>query len=155
MLVDLDTAKLHLRVIGTDDDSLTALYISAAAKLAVGYIQRNIYADAPALAAAVTDAPVALAAATVVYDAAILAAEAMDAGVDQDMAVFAADEAYTVAKTAARMTHQGVVIDEQIQMAILLTVGHLFENREDSVVGLSVMALPMGSAYFLQPYRVY
>lgn len=155
MLIDLATAKLHLRVDGTDDDAIITLYISAAEGTIAAYAQRNIYADAPTLAAAVAAAPASLAVATVVYDAAILAAELMDEGADQDMATFAANYAYAQAQKTAQMTFQGIVVNDQIKTAILLTVGHLFENREDSTVGQAATALPMGCSYIMQPYRAY
>lgn len=47
----------------------------------------------------------------------------------------------------------GIVINPAIQAALLLIVGHLYANREDTVVGLSVTQLPNGAEYLLQPYR--
>jgi hypothetical protein len=46
-------------------------------------------------------------------------------------------------------------IFDQIRAAVLLTVGHLYANREDAVVGASVSALPNGADYLLQPFKVY
>lgn len=46
----------------------------------------------------------------------------------------------------------GIIVNDVIKAAILLTVGHLYANREDVVPG-SVAALPMGAQYLLQPYR--
>lgn len=155
MLIDLSTAKAHLRVDGADDDVMIAIYAGAAERAAIEFIGRNIYADPAALAAAVAAAPAALSAATATYDAAVLAADALDAGVEQDMALMAADEAYSAAKAAARMTHQGIVINDQIKAAMLLTIGHLYANREDVATGVSVAALPMGCGYLLQPFRSY
>lgn len=155
MLIDLDTAKAHLRVDGADDDAIIAVYIGAAERAASEYIERLIYADQAALTAAWAAVPAELTAATTAYDAAMLAAGALDAGAEQDMAVLGAKEAYTTAKTAARMAYQGIVINDQIRAAILLTIGHLYANREDAVVGASVAALPMGCNFLLQPFRAY
>jgi uncharacterized phiE125 gp8 family phage protein len=41
-----------------------------------------------------------------------------------------------------------------VKRGILLLVGHLFENREDSIVGTSVTELPMGATSLLLPHRV-
>jgi len=155
MLIDLATAKAHLRVDGTDDDAMITLYIGAAERSAAEFIGRNIYVDQSALVAAIAGAPAALTAATVAYDAAILSASALDAGVELDMAILAANEAYSTAKAVARMTHQGIVINDQIKAAMLLTIGHLYANREDVVAGVPVAALPMGCGYLLQPFRSY
>ncbi len=54
-MLDLDFVKLHLRVIGTDEDALIALYASAAENNAVRYMNRAVYADQSALDAAVAD----------------------------------------------------------------------------------------------------
>lgn len=152
-LITLETAKLHLSVDGTDDDALITLYIGAAERSIVEYVCRNIYADQTALDAALAAAPAALVAATTAYDAAILAADAMDDGVPKDMAVFAANEAYLNAQQTARMTYQGIVVNDQIKAALLLIVGKLYACREDAVVGVSVTQLPNGAEYLLQPYR--
>lgn len=40
-----------------------------------------------------------------------------------------------------------------VAQAILLTVGHHFENREATIVGTSVAELPMGVSWLLCPYR--
>lgn len=155
MLIDLATAKLHLRVVDAADDAMITIYSGAAERAVVEYAQRNIYADGAALAAAIAAAPAALVAATVTYDAAILAADPIPAGIEWLMAEFAANEAYTRAQTIARMTYQGIVVNDQIKAAILLTIGHLYANREDSVIGVSAVALPMGCNHLMQPLRAY
>jgi len=47
-----------------------------------------------------------------------------------------------------------MVANAEIQAAVLLTVGHLYMNREDTVVGATVAELPRGALDLLQPYRV-
>lgn len=46
------------------------------------------------------------------------------------------------------------VVPEEIQQAILLTVGSWFENRSDDVVGTNAMPLPSGVAALIAPYRL-
>lgn len=41
-----------------------------------------------------------------------------------------------------------------IVSAIYLLIGHLFENRQQNIVGLSVSELPMGISSLLQTYRL-
>lgn len=52
-MIDLDTAKLHLRIDGGAEDALLPLYIRAAEQAAVEYVNRNLYADQAELSAAV------------------------------------------------------------------------------------------------------
>lgn len=51
----------------------------------------------------------------------------------------------------------GYAVDDvpsDIKSAILLMIGHLFENREDSIVGTNAMELPMGAKALLWQHRV-
>jgi uncharacterized phiE125 gp8 family phage protein len=45
-------------------------------------------------------------------------------------------------------------VPEPIKTAIKVILAHLFENREDVVVGRIANTLPYGSKYFLNHYRV-
>lgn len=101
-LVDLPTAKLHLRAEGSDEDALIGLYLNAAALAASEYLNRAIYAD--------------------------VVAQGEDAA--------------------------GIVVNDAIKAAILLTLGGLYSNREDVVTGVSVARLPNGAQYLLHPYRI-
>lgn len=46
-------------------------------------------------------------------------------------------------------------VPEQINQAIKFILGHMYENREDLVIGTIVAKLPKGSEYFLQPFRMF
>jgi hypothetical protein len=46
-----------------------------------------------------------------------------------------------------------VVSNPAIVAAVLLTLGHLFNNREDVVIGTSAVALPGGARALLAPHR--
>lgn len=48
-----------------------------------------------------------------------------------------------------------LLLGDDVRTAMLLLVGHWYENREASVVGQSVAKLPMAVESFLQPYRIY
>lgn len=106
-LVDVPTAKLHLRVDDSAEDVLIQLYIEAAEASVVEFLNRNVYANQAAMDAA-AEAPPA----------------------------------------------EPMVVNAAVKAAILLLVGHLFHNREEAAVGLSVAALPVSSQRLLQPYRV-
>ncbi len=46
-------------------------------------------------------------------------------------------------------------VPASIKAAILLLIGDLYENRQETIVGASVAKLPNGIQYLLDPYRVY
>ena len=153
--VTLAEAKLHLRADGTDEDALIGLYINAAEQAAVKAMDRGVYADGTALQTAMTAAPAALTTATAAYTAAVTAADAMTDTTEQAAALQVAETAYMRAQVAYRQVFDGIVVNDQIKAAVLLTVGSLYAQREDVVVGASVAALPNGADYLLQPYKVY
>lgn len=155
MLIDLPTAQAHLCVDGSDDSDLITLYLGAAERSIAEYVCRNIYADKASLYAAISAAPDALVSAKSTYDSAILSADAIADDDLREMAYLAANEAYSNAMQSTRMTYQGIVLNDQLKAAILLVLGHLYANREDSVVGVSVVDLPMGSRYLADPFRAY
>lgn len=153
--VQLAEAKLHLRVDGADEDALIGLYINAAEQSAVSLLDRGVYADGTALGVARAAAPAELAAATVTYTEAIAAAQALADATEQAAATQAAEYAYLRAQVAYRQTMDGMVVNEAIKSSVLLTVGSLYAQREDVVVGVSVAQLPNGAEWLLAPYRVY
>ena len=153
--VQLAEAKTHLRVDGPDEDALIGLYINAAEQAAVKAMDRGVYADGTALQTAMTAAPAALTAATVAKEAAVAAAEAMTDSTEKVAALQVAETAYMRALVAYRQAFDGIVVNDQIKAAVLLTVGSLYAQREDVVVGASVAALPNGADYLLQPFKVY
>ena len=153
--ITLATAKAHLRVTHTDEDTLISLYLSAAENAAVAALDRKVYATSTALIAAVAGAPAAFAAAVAAHTAAEAAALAMTNPDEQAQALHVADLAYARAKIESRQVNDGIVINDSITAAILLTLGTLYAQREDAVIGLSVTQLPGGVDALLQPYRVY
>lgn len=153
--VTLAEAKTHLRVDGTDEDALIGLYINAAEQAAIKALDRCVYADNTALQTAMTAAPAELTAATAAKDAAVTAAEALTDADEKAAALQVAETAYMRALVAYRQVFDGIVVNDQIKAAVLLTVGHLYANREDVVAGASVAALPNGADYLLQPFKVY
>lgn len=53
--------------------------------------------------------------------------------------------------TAMGADTAGIVINDAIKSAILLHIGHLYENRENTV--LSGQEMHMGAKWLLNPYR--
>lgn len=147
-IVTLADAKLHLRVEGDDENTLIQSLLNAAETLTAQFMGRSIYADAGALATARAGVPSALAAATTAYVNAVNAADTLGSDVEVEIALAAADLDYQKAQTSARMTHAGVVINDLIKAAVLLTVGALFADREAAEP-------PKAAQHLLQPHKLY
>lgn len=99
--IDLAAAKLHLRVDGSDEDTLIAAWIAAAYSNVEGRIFRKVY--------------------------------------DTGATIPAEDTT-------------GIHVNEAINAAVLLIVGHLYANREDVITGATSAAMPMGSEFLITPY---
>ena len=154
-LVTLESAKLHLRVDSADEDALIGVYITAAEQMAIALLDRGVYADGTALGVAKAAAPGELDTAIAAYESAMAAAEALPGETAIAAAIQTAGHDLLRAKVAHRHAMDGMVVNEAIKAAVLLIVGHLYANREDVVVGVSVAQLPNGAEWLLQPYKVY
>jgi len=144
--ITLDQAKAHLRIDDSAGDTDLTLKLAAAERAATEYLQCNVYVDAPTLAAAIAAVPATLAAAKVTYDAAYLVAIAIE---DADISLIEQAYAMTVYMRvvyAATRTRQGIVINEQVQSAMLLLTEFLVEKRDEC---------EMASHRLLDPYRCY
>lgn len=155
IFVTTSEAKLHLRVDSADEDALIGVYITAAEQMAIALLDRGVYADDTALGVAKAAAPGELDTAIAAYESAIAAAEALADETAKAASIQTAGNGLLRAKVAHRHAMDGMVVNEAIKAAVLLTVGHLYANREDVVIGASVAALPNGADYLLQPYKVY
>lgn len=153
-LVTVAEAKLHLRVDHSEEDTLIQAYINAAEANVQHSLCRYAYADQSALAAAVLAAPAALQSAASAYEAALAAADLIADNTQAEVARNAAGEAYLHALDVAAFTQRGIVINDSIKTAILLTVGSLYENRE-AVTERAAYLLPMGIDHLLQPFKAY
>lgn len=153
--VTLAEAKLHLRVDDSTEDTLIAACIGAAEQTAASIIDRDLFADSTAWAAAAAAAPAALAAATLAYADAIAAADLITDDAERAETINTADNAMLRARAAYRCTQDGMVVNDTIKAAVLLLVGHLFANREDVATGVSIAKLPQGAEWLLQPFKAY
>jgi len=46
-------------------------------------------------------------------------------------------------------------VPEAIKAAMMLTIGHLYEHRENVLVGHGSTSLPKGAEYILDPFRIF
>jgi len=155
-IIDLQTARKHCRVYATNEDALIQLYLDAAERSAAEYMNRFMYADATALAAAIVVAPTtltdALASIKVSEDAASTLTDCTHRAIALDAVTGARADAFR----AYAMTIRGLVMNEIMQAACLLACGDLFENRQDSVIAVGVttaVELPNGSKTLLHQFR--
>ncbi|KQQ31994.1 hypothetical protein ASF61_16805 [Duganella sp. Leaf126] len=153
-LLSLEVAKAHLRIIGDDANSDLELKLQAAEQAAATYLNRRLYASQAELDAAIAAVPGRTAAARSAHTAAIVAAAELVNADDRALATDAADGRLSSASIDSILVYRGMVITSEITAAILLTLGDLYENREDAVVGVSVAPLPRGAKDLLRPHRV-
>ena len=84
----------------------------------------------------------------------ILSAAERNALVYLNRQVFADSAAMEAAITAGTAGLFPMVITDDIKVGILKLFGDLYENREDSVLAVSVAKLPLGSRELLRPHRI-
>lgn len=150
-LIDLPTARGHLRVDPDYPEAQVALYLNAAERLVAEFLNRRVFADDAELVAAVIAVPAAVTAASAAYDTALEAAADIEDDATQRAAREHACRAYARAKTAARETYDGIVVNEAIEAAILLTMTSLHENRGDDP---ALAGLPLAAIQMAHPFRV-
>lgn len=173
--VSLAEAKAHLRVYGTDDDGLIAGYLMAAVQSAEK--QTNLLLATQTWEMTLdqfpTDGNVRLPRSPVQSITSITYVDsagatqtitAGDYGLDKDVAPACIAPTFGKVWPTPRVQPNAVTvrfvagytqIPEPIRAAILLLVGHLYENREAVMVGQSPSELPMGVESLLFPYRVF
>lgn len=181
--VSLVEAKAHLRETTDDNDGLIAGYVLAARQAAEDFTRRKFYTQTwdfsidrgwPRVRVDGSDRhriilplpPLQSVTWVKYYDS---------AGVQQTLAADQylvdatemegrIDPAYniswpTVQDRMSAVTVRAIVgytaLPEPIRQAILLTVGHLYANRESVVVGTIATELPQGAYALLFPYRVF
>lgn len=150
-LIDLPIARAHLRVDPDYPEAQVAIYLNAAERLVAEFLNRRIFADAAAKSAAVAAVPAAMTAASDAYDTAMEAAADIEDARTQEEARRHACRERDAARTLARETYDGIVINEAIEAAILLTMTSLHENRGDDG---APPALPKAAEQLAFPFRV-
>lgn len=179
--VTLDEAKAHLRVEITDDDDLISRLITAAREDAEEWQGRAYITQTLRLTLdrfPWGDGPIWLPRPPVQSVTQIAYVDS--AGVQQivDPSIYRVDTAHEPARIVpdtdqswpddelapvaavtvdyvAGYGDVGADVPAAIRQAILLILGHLYENREDVVIGRSVIRIPMASQHLLAKGRVW
>ncbi len=68
--------------------------------------------------------------------------------------VFATQEEMDAAVATGTAGRNPMLVNDAIRAAILLTVGHLYANREDVIVGVAAEEIPIGARHLLRPHRL-
>ncbi|KGU84833.1 head-tail connector protein [Pseudomonas mediterranea] len=155
-VINIDLAMKHLRAESEDVEDVQSK-LDSAESAAQKFLQRRFYADATELSAAIAEVPATRLAARAAYEAAIAMAETVENWDDRCAAIADAEFAFSEALIACTAIARGMVINKSIVAACMLTLGHLWASREDTVTGIntsSVIELPHGSRSLLQPDRI-
>jgi hypothetical protein len=68
--------------------------------------------------------------------------------------VFATQEELEAAEAAGTAGELPMVANSAVKAAILKTLGDLYANREDSVIGATAVELPLSARRLLRPHRI-
>ena len=171
--VTLSDAKQHLQVSGADDDAYILARIKQARQVAENYTGRVI---AKQQFRAVFDAfPGVIELPRVELISVDLFQYVDTAGATQTQAAYATrkdsmsariippyseswpsvEPGYNKVTVEFTAGYENEAAPSDIQAAILLIVGELYMNREDSIVGVSVSATSLPSKSLLNPYRLH
>lgn len=148
----LDQARQHCKADDTDDVMLS-IYIEAAERECEKLANRTIFKNAAAQTTAINAVPAAINAAKVIYDAAILAADALTDETAKEYATKIAQTTYDNVKFKQNEIIDSIVMEDNILNAMLLLIAHWYMNREEVVVGQSVVAIPSGVQSIMYKYR--
>ena len=173
--VTLAEAKLHLRVDGTDEDTLINALIAAATQQAENYTWRTLMTTVYEYVDDSFDKRIELDTYPIVtidsikyYDLnsvqQTLIASQYESNLLECPAIVRPKDGYYWPDTITRFDAVTVrftagyasaaAVPAAIKQAILMIVGHLYANREDVVTGTQVNTMPQSSQYLLNTYRV-
>jgi uncharacterized phiE125 gp8 family phage protein len=178
--VSLAEAKAHLRVSHPSDDALIATYLMAARAAAENYTRRALAVqtfdqtfdyDYPCshdgrprlvllrspLVSVTSVSYVDTAGATQTLNPSqyLVDAIGIEGRIEPAYGVTWPEVRDQMAAVTVRFVAGYAQIPEPVRAAILLTLGHLYEHREDVVIGPSANELPRGADALLFPYRVF
>jgi hypothetical protein len=164
-LITLDQAREHVKADG-DDDELLTLYCNAAEAACAKLANRNLYKSTADLTAAVASISGTVLAAYTAYDAAV---ELANAEADIRIRAYSLGAASVALQDAldrqdailhglaldAAVDAAGAPVGDDILAAILLTVGHLYRNRENVATGQSAAAVevPLTAQHIMGQHR--
>lgn len=147
--IDITFARAYLKADGDDDEIITAQLLSAWT-MCEDYCNRKIYVDAATQATDFAQALLDRAAAVAARKTQLEAITTFDRE-SQETKLRIRDYYLSQLALIDRRMH-GIVLDDAINAAMLMTLGHLYINREDNLAtGNNVVQVPVGAQRILQP----
>lgn len=147
-MIDLELAREHIKADEEEvEDDLIEQYIASSQTICEGYCNRKFYETDVEHEADYIVALAELAVAIEARDDAL--AEAEDCEVRN-----AINNRYIQIIGAIKQRINGIVVDDTIIAAMLMTLGHLYFNRQEVVVGQysGATQVPAGAKRMLEPY---
>jgi hypothetical protein len=151
-LLTPDECIAHCRA-DPSDAALLAKMLAGAESAVAGYLNRAVFANQDELLAAQDGLPQAAGDAQDAYDAAMAAAAGLPNSAARRMGEDLATERLKEAKIGFQRVLFGMVATPRIDSAVRLTLGNLYANREEVVIGASAVRLPQGVPELLRPDR--
>lgn len=149
-IITIEQARAHCKTDAQDDEVLT-LCANAAERACANLANRGLFVDQAALDTAINGLSATMSAAFTAHANAMEAAASLPED-DRDLAERIAEQRLRNAQLAAGNAIHGIVADDDIIAAILLTTGHFYRNREE--VGTAKFEqLPMGAERIMRWYR--
>lgn len=173
--ITLDEAKMHLKVVGPDEDALIGTFISAARGMLEQRTNRRMMAQTiefalPSWGGFIVPAAPLIALGTVSYIDANGAPQVLDDSLlyvdtyhEPAAAILNVGRSWPALQPGNRPTVRAVVgypsadaVPAELKSWMLLAIGALYDNRAAVVAGVSVTALPEDFMHWLwHPYMVY
>ena len=146
--LDINLVRQHLKADDEDiEEALIEQYMASAVSVCESYCNRKFYEDADALAADRTAALADMATAKETRDTDLEATDDCDV---QNVI----NNTWISARAACLARTNGIVVDDTIKAAILMTIGRLYRVRQDVATGqgASAVQVPEGARRILEPY---
>lgn len=177
--ITLAEAKLHLKIETTDtvEDTMITMYIKAAREMVEEYTRRALLAQTWELQLdsfsemeySLEKTPVQSITSVKYYDAneveqtLDVSYYTLDQGDEPNKILLAYNKTWPENRGFTNDVKirfvagyaSAALVPGPLKSTILLIVGHLYENREDVVVGRISSDLPKGSEYLMNPYRLF
>lgn len=133
-----------------EDGPLLESLLASAESAVAGHLNRAVFASAAELDSALDALPGAAGEAQDAYESAIARAELLGHAAAREMATAVARERLAEAKLGFNRALHGMVVTPRVEAAVRLTLGNLYANREQVVVGATAVELPQGVSELLR-----
>ena len=173
--ISLDEARKHCRILGTDDDDTLRIYIEAARNHVESLMENALVEGTYAFyfntskshyhiykpIVSITTFEYNIVTNTGAYGGSL---SGSDYHMDTEQGLITINDSTmtdlyaqsNAIKITAVVGQPNIgIIKGDIKLAMLLMIGHWFENREETIVGTTAAQIPTGARDLLAPYKVY